>query len=63
MTAASDDLKVLVVDDEAHVRDALGGALQLVDIPVLLAGTGREALALLRDDARIGVLVTDLRMP
>ncbi|MGQ0536522.1 MAG: response regulator [Methanobacteriota archaeon] len=55
---------VLVVDDEADIRDPLREVLEseIVDVRVLTAGSGREALQLIENDA-IDVLVADYRMP
>ena len=58
---------VLVVDDDAAIRDLLSGALSLEGYEVLTAENGAEALAVVRAaDARgeaIGAIVLDLQMP
>jgi PAS domain S-box-containing protein len=54
---------ILVVDDEEAYRDLLCGHLERKGFEVTAAGDGRKALELLRDDSRVGVLVTDLMMP
>jgi excisionase family DNA binding protein len=54
--------KVLVVDDEASIRDLLAKTLALAEYEVDTAPDGREALDALR--ARpYDLLVTDLKMP
>ena len=52
---------VLVVDDEEHVRIALGRALQM-DYSILLAEDGNEALDLLARH-EVSVILSDMRMP
>ncbi len=54
--------RVLLVDDDREVREALGQTLELADLDPLLAGSFIEAKDHL--SARFdGVVVTDLRMP
>lgn len=54
--------RVLLVDDDLSVRQALGQTLELADLVPTLAGTYIEAKDhILRDFA--GVVVTDIRMP
>jgi CheY-like chemotaxis protein len=54
---------VLVVDDEADVRESLAALLGACGIRVLTAGNGREALDLIRATAPPAVVLLDLRMP
>jgi two-component system cell cycle sensor histidine kinase/response regulator CckA len=55
---------VLVVDDEASVRDFIGAVLQKQGYRVLFAEDGREALALLeQEDGKIEAAVLDVVMP
>ncbi|MDO9709128.1 ATP-binding protein [Paracraurococcus lichenis] len=56
-------LTLLLVDDERPVREAVASALRDFGCRVLTAESGEAALPLLRDEARIDVLVTDLAMP
>jgi two-component system response regulator HydG len=53
---------VLVVDDEPGIVDSLQKILERESLRVLTAGSGGEALELIRRDA-VSVLVTDLMMP
>jgi two-component system response regulator HydG len=53
---------VLVVDDESSIVDALAKVLQKEGMDVRTAGSGREALDVLRQRP-VKVMVTDLRMP
>jgi signal transduction histidine kinase/CheY-like chemotaxis protein len=53
---------VLLVDDEALVREVLRAGLEDCGFTVVPAGSGRAALRQLDDDPRIGVMVTDLAM-
>lgn len=54
---------VLVVDDEAEVRDELTTTLRRRGLNVLSAGSAEVALAVLRDRRDIATLVSDIRMP
>lgn len=54
---------VLIVDDEAAIREMLKSAFGLHDFPVQLAGNGREALEMLRAGPRPGMIVLDYKMP
>jgi len=56
------DRDILVVDDEAEVRDVLTELLELDGHRVEAVGTGEEALARLRQ-RRYDVILTDIRMP
>ena len=55
---------VLVVDDEAAIREAVRDILELADVETVLAANGREAIECFeahRD--RIRAVLLDLRMP
>ena len=54
--------KVLVVDDNAVNREALCLYLGSKGLGCVTADGAKAALACLRDDPRIGVMITDLRM-
>jgi CheY-like chemotaxis protein len=56
-------LKILVVDDEPTVLEALAETLLEDGHTVLRAGSGREALALLDGGERVDIVLTDLGMP
>jgi CheY-like chemotaxis protein len=60
-TAAAD--RVLLVDDEAVVREVLAEQLEDAGYRVLAAASGTEALALLAAGESVDALVTDLSMP
>ena len=55
--------RILLVDDEAMVRETMGAALEDAGYAVMIAADGAEALDLLRSSAAVDVLVTDLSMP
>ena len=55
--------RVLVVEDEELVRDALGPLLERDGYEVSFAGNGREALQRLYTEAAPDLIVLDLRMP
>ena len=56
-------MKILVVDDERAVRDALRRALELQGYEVDLAADGEEALARLGADGHPDAVVLDILMP
>ncbi len=58
-----DALKVLVVDDEAVLLEHLCDGLRLFGYEVCRAPSSSAALAELAKDPRIGVVMTDIRMP
>ena len=57
------DMQVLVVDDEAPVRDALRRALTLEGYSVELAADGSEALHRLGDEGAADAVILDVLMP
>jgi PAS domain S-box-containing protein len=67
--AADDDdiaaqvARVLLVDDDDAVRESLAGGLSDLGLAVCTARSGEAALAMIREDALIDCLVTDLAMP
>ncbi len=54
--------KILIVDDEAPIRDAFGRAFGEAGYSVLTASSGKEALALLSRET-VPVMFLDLKMP
>ena len=56
------DFRVLIVDDEPAQREMAGGFLRKQGFAVALAGTGAEALEVLRREP-VDLLLTDHRMP
>jgi excisionase family DNA binding protein len=54
--------RVLVVDDEASIRELLAKTLELADYDVEVVPDGRTAVARLRS-ATYDLLITDLKMP
>lgn len=54
---------VLVIDDEALIRMLLIDALEDVGYRTMEAGDGPEGLKILRSDARIDLLITDVGLP
>jgi DNA-binding NtrC family response regulator len=55
--------KVLVVDDEKPVRDAVRMILKYESIPSAEASVARRALELVDGDPEIGVVLCDVKMP
>jgi CheY-like chemotaxis protein len=56
-------LKILIVDDDTSVREALADTLTEDGHAVRAAAGGREALALLDGGERVDLVITDLGMP
>lgn len=54
---------VLVVDDDSDIRETMALLLQAEGYPTLVAGGGREALAVLHCGHHVAVILVDLRMP
>ena len=61
--AVSGDLLVLVLDDQADVRDTLCEQLHQLGYLTIAAAESAEALALLRQTPDIHVLISDLMLP
>jgi signal transduction histidine kinase len=62
-TPAGPPLRVLVIDDEISVREALADTLADEGHTVIQAASGKEGLARLSGGARVDVVITDLGMP
>jgi CheY-like chemotaxis protein len=58
-----DERTVLIVDDEADIRDSLGDALGDEGYTVVTAANGKEALALLPGLKRPCAIILDIIMP
>jgi len=64
MTAAdSKPVHVLVVEDEAFLREVVAESLQEAGYEVAHVGDGDAGLAVLQSDAPVDVLVSDIRLP
>lgn len=55
--------KILIVEDDRDVREALSIILQLEGYEIALATNGKEALELLQDGSRPALVLTDIMMP
>ncbi len=55
--------RVLLVDDSAFFRNMLAPLLNAAGFAVISAGSAAEALALLREGARVDIVITDIEMP
>jgi CheY-like chemotaxis protein len=55
--------RVLVVDDDAAVREVFERVLRLGGFDVVVAAGGEEGLRILRDDPTICLVLLDLEMP
>jgi CheY-like chemotaxis protein len=54
---------ILVVDDDAEIRESIADLLRDEGYRAAVAGHGREALERLRDGTRPDLIVLDLMMP
>jgi CheY-like chemotaxis protein len=55
--------RILIVDDEAAVRELFRRALLLAGYDVVVASGGAEGLKMLASDSRIALVFLDLNMP
>ncbi len=58
-----DDIRILVVDDEAAERITLGEVLRLEGYHVTLAASGEQAFAIVRQEPMFDLAILDLRLP
>lgn len=63
MTPAQRHSKVLIADDEAMLRIVAAETLEDAGFEVSEAGDGSSALAILKSDPSIQLLVSDIKMP
>ena len=56
-------IRLLLVEDDLSLRNALATYLSRFDCKVIVAGNGREALCVLDAGAKVDVVVTDIVMP
>ncbi len=54
---------VLIVDDEALVREVIASMLEDLGCEVITAASGDDALKKLSSDRRVEILITDVNMP
>ena len=59
----TDTATILIVDDEEPIRAALRRVLEKLGHEVFVAGSGEEALELLRGGQSIEIMLLDVRMP
>lgn len=63
MTASQTTVRLLVVDDEAPIRNALTRYLLKHRYDVLAASSGQEAINALRQNRDVALMVCDVKMP
>ena len=56
-------MRILVVEDERQVRELCGRALRAIGYQVLLARTGKEAIAMAAANGRVDLLMTNVVLP
>lgn len=61
-TASINSGKVLIVEDDGDLREAIVDTLQMADYPVIAADCAEEALKLLALNQDIGMIVSDVNM-
>lgn len=54
---------ILVVDDEADIREAIGTFLEIEDLNYIEARSGREALSIVAENKNVKFVISDVRMP
>ncbi|RTZ64670.1 MAG: two-component system response regulator CreB [Aquificaceae bacterium] len=54
---------ILIVDDDAHIREVIAFALEKADMQVLHAADGQAALTLIQQNPHIDLIVLDINMP
>ncbi len=57
-----DKTRILVVDDEANIRETVSKIIHLMGHEAVTTGNGREALEILRNEP-CGIMITDIKMP
>ncbi len=57
------DRRILIVEDDADIREALAGAMADAGAEVVVAEDGMDALEQLRAGPRPAVILLDLRLP
>jgi two-component system response regulator CpxR len=55
--------KILIIEDDANIRDVLKLALNFEGYDVVTAKNGKEGLEILEKDAPPGLILLDLMMP
>ena len=55
--------KVLMVDDEVEFVETFSERLQLRNLEILVAFSGKEALKVLKKNANVEVVILDVKMP
>lgn len=61
--ATTPPLKVLVVDDHSGAREVISKLLEARGYTVMTAGSGSEAIEILKGSSPPGAIVTDVSMP
>lgn len=62
MAASEHGIKVLVVEDDSNLREALSDTLQLAKYNVMAAKSGEEALQILTEEDDIRMIISDVNM-
>jgi len=63
MINGESSFRILLVDDEEVTHKSIGGFLQDLGYQVLIAENGKQALDILQKENRIGLVISDVKMP
>ena len=56
-------IKILVVDDDAHIREVVRFALEKAGLDIIEAGDGQKALELFQAESNRALIMLDITMP
>ncbi|MBW1678475.1 MAG: response regulator [Deltaproteobacteria bacterium] len=63
MINGESSFRILLVDDEEVAHKSIGGFLEDLGYHVLIAENGKQALDILQKENRIGLVISDVKMP
>ncbi len=63
MINGESSFRILLVDDEEVAHKSIGGFLEDLGYQVLVAENGKQALDILQKENRIGLVISDVKMP
>jgi len=63
MINGESSFRILLVDDEEIAHKSIGGFLEDLGYQVLIAENGKQALDILQKENRIGLVISDVKMP
>lgn len=63
MINGESSFRILLVDDEEIAHKSIGGFLEDLGYQVLIAENGKQALDIFQKENRIGLVISDVKMP